>query len=46
MFKKDGKMQVSKVQDKAFVGKDILYAYVFKKGDDRMTYNMIYIDGF
>jgi topoisomerase-4 subunit A len=33
------------VQDKAFVGKDILYAYVFKKGDDRMTYNMIYIDG-
>ena len=45
VFKKDGKMQVSKVQDKAFVGKDILYAYVFKKGDDRMTYNMIYIDG-
>jgi topoisomerase-4 subunit A len=45
VFKKDGKMQVSKVQDKTFVGKDILYAYVFKKGDERMTYNMIYIDG-
>jgi topoisomerase-4 subunit A len=45
VFRRDGKMQVSKVQDKAFMGKDILYAYVFKKNDDRMTYNMVYIDG-
>ncbi|MES2655079.1 MAG: DNA gyrase/topoisomerase IV subunit A [Bacteroidota bacterium] len=45
VFRRDGKMQVSKVQDKAFMGKDILYANVFKKNDDRMTYNMIYIDG-
>jgi len=45
VFRKDGKMQVSKVTDKTFFGKDILYAYVFKKNDERMTYNMIYIDG-
>ncbi|MEI7978595.1 MAG: DNA gyrase/topoisomerase IV subunit A [Bacteroidota bacterium] len=45
VFRKDGKMQISKVQDKTFFGKDILYAYVFKKNDERMTYNMIYIDG-
>ncbi|MBD0289301.1 MAG: DNA gyrase/topoisomerase IV subunit A, partial [Flavisolibacter sp.] len=28
-----------------FIGKDILYAAVFRKGDDRTTYNMIYTDG-
>jgi topoisomerase IV subunit A len=33
------------VQDKVFIGKDILYAAVFRKGDERTTYNMIYTDG-
>ncbi|MFI5222618.1 MAG: DNA gyrase/topoisomerase IV subunit A, partial [Bacteroidia bacterium] len=45
VFRKDGKMQVSKVQDKAFMGKDIIYADVFRKNDDRKAYNMIYMDG-
>ncbi|MBD0365607.1 MAG: DNA gyrase/topoisomerase IV subunit A [Flavisolibacter sp.] len=44
-FTKRGIMKVVKVQDKVFIGKDILYAAVFRKGDDRTTYNMIYTDG-
>lgn len=42
---KRGIMKVVKVQDKVFIGKDILYAGVFRKGDERTTYNMIYTDG-
>ncbi|MCO5241699.1 MAG: DNA gyrase/topoisomerase IV subunit A [Chitinophagaceae bacterium] len=44
-FTKWGKMKVVKVSDKAFIGKDIIHVAVFKKGDDRTTYNMIYVDG-
>ena len=43
-FTKDGKCVVTKIQDKVFVGKDILYAGVFKKNDERMVYNMAYVD--
>jgi len=45
VFREDGTMQVSRVQDKAFMGKGIIHVSVFKKGDDRMTYNLIYKDG-
>jgi len=45
VFRKDGKMIVSKVQEKAFIGKDILFVDVFKKNDERRIYNMIYLDG-
>ena len=45
VFRKDGKMNVSKVQDKAFMGKDIIYVDVFRKNDERRIYNMIYLDG-
>lgn len=44
-FRSDGKCIVTKVQDKVFVGKDIIHVGVFKKGDDRTVYNMIYKDG-
>ena len=44
-FTRRGTMKVVKVQDKVFIGKDILYAAVFRKGDERTTYNMIYTDG-
>lgn len=44
-FTKEGKMKVFKVSDKTFVGKDILYIAIFKKNDERTTYNMIYSDG-
>ncbi|AHF14431.1 DNA gyrase/topoisomerase IV subunit A [Niabella soli] len=42
---KRGVMKVIKVSDKTFIGKDILYAAVFQKNDERTTYNMIYVDG-
>jgi topoisomerase-4 subunit A len=44
-IRKDGKTLVSKIQEKGFMGKDILYVGIWKKGDDRMTYNVIYSDG-
>lgn len=44
-FTKRGVMKVVKVADKVFIGKDIIYAAVFIKSDDRTTYNMIYADG-
>ncbi len=44
-FTKSGRMKVVKVADKAFIGKDILHVAVFRKNDERTTYNMIYVDG-
>lgn len=45
IFFKDGKYKVVKVSEKMFVGKDILYANVFKRNDKRTIYNVIYRDG-
>jgi len=45
VFRKSGAFLVTKVQDKVFVGKDIEHVAVFKKGDERTIYNMIYKDG-
>ena len=42
---RDGKFRVTKVQDKAFFWKDLLYAGVFNRGDARTIYNVIYRDG-
>ncbi len=44
-FTRRGIMKIVKVQDKVFIGKEILYAAVFRKSDERTTYNMIYTDG-
>ncbi len=44
-FSAEGKMKVFKVADKVFIGKDILYIGIFKKNDEKTTYNMIYRDG-
>jgi topoisomerase-4 subunit A len=41
----DGTMLVTKVGDKKFVGTDIVHVSVFKKGDERTIYNIIYRDG-
>lgn len=38
-------MKVVKVSDKAFIGKDIIHVAIFRKNDERTTYNMIYVDG-
>jgi topoisomerase IV subunit A len=45
VFRKDGKCIVSRIGDKVFVGKNIIHAAVWRKGDERTTYNMIYMDG-
>ncbi|HEY0654236.1 MAG TPA: DNA gyrase/topoisomerase IV subunit A [Chryseosolibacter sp.] len=45
VIRKDGKALISKIQEKGFMGKDILYAGIWKKADDRMVYNVIYSDG-
>jgi topoisomerase-4 subunit A len=43
-FRKDGKFKVSRIADKVFMGKDILHTAVFNKNDERMVYNMVYLD--
>ena len=45
VFTADGKMMVTKVESKTFVGKNIIHVAVFKKKDKRTIYNMIYQDG-
>ena len=45
VFRKDGTMKVVKVEPKTFIGKDILHVGIWKKGDTRTVYNMIYREG-
>lgn len=45
VIRKDGKFMVSRIAEKVFMGKDILHVGVWKKGDERMVYNAIYVDG-
>ncbi len=45
VFTKNGKMMVTKVGAKTFVGKNIIHVAVFKKKDTRTIYNMIYRNG-
>ncbi|MCP4884395.1 MAG: DNA gyrase/topoisomerase IV subunit A [Flavobacteriales bacterium] len=45
VFRSDGKMMVTKVESKTFVGKNIIHVAVFKKKDKRTIYNMVYKDG-
>src|ERR1700759_4556209 len=45
VFRTDRKCVITKVQEKVFVGKEIIHVAVFKKNDERTVYNMIYKDG-
>lgn len=45
VFTNDGKMMVTRVDSKTFIGKDIIHVAVFKKKDKRTIYNMVYRDG-
>ncbi len=45
VFRKDGSLMITKVASKTFVGKDIIHIAIFKKGDKRTVYNMMYRDG-
>ncbi|WP_247235012.1 DNA gyrase/topoisomerase IV subunit A [Telluribacter sp. SYSU D00476] len=45
VFRRDGCCVVTKVQEKVFVGKDIIHCAVFLKNNERQVYNMVYLDG-
>ena len=49
VFRRDGTMMVTKVQEKGFVGtqdcKEIVFVSVFRKRDERTVYNLVYRDG-
>ncbi|APA93359.1 DNA gyrase/topoisomerase IV subunit A [Myroides sp. ZB35] len=45
VFLRDGSMMVSRVDEKKFVGKDIIHIAVWDKNDKRTIYNLIYRDG-
>ncbi len=44
-FRKNGTYVVSKVSEKSFLGKDLLYVDVYRKNDERKVYNVAYYDG-
>ena len=44
-IKRDGTFSVTKIAEKTFVGRDILHVGVYNKNDDRLVYNMVYLDG-
>ncbi|MGI4743052.1 MAG: DNA gyrase/topoisomerase IV subunit A [Janthinobacterium lividum] len=44
-IRRDGTFTVNKIAEKTFVGKDILHVGVYNKNDDRLVYNMVYVDG-
>jgi len=45
VFRKDGTYFVTKVSDKAFIGKNPQHIAVFRKNDKRTIYNVVYRDG-
>ena len=45
VFHKDGRYKIIKVAEKIFIGTDILHIAIFKRGDDRTVYNVVYRDG-
>ncbi|MFK7925364.1 MAG: DNA gyrase/topoisomerase IV subunit A, partial [Bacteroidia bacterium] len=44
IFRADGKYLVTRVSEKAFVGKDIIHVDVWKKNDERKVYHAVYRD--
>ena len=45
VFHENGTYMVTKIQAKLFVGANIIHVAVFRKNDDRTTYNVVYRDG-
>ncbi|MFZ4376764.1 MAG: DNA gyrase/topoisomerase IV subunit A, partial [Saprospiraceae bacterium] len=45
VFRNDGYFLVTRITEKTFVGKDIIHVAVWKKNDERTTYNAVYTDG-
>ncbi len=45
LFRKDGTYLVKQVEDKFYIGENVIHIDVWKKGDERTIYNAIYFDG-
>src|SRR5690606_25596476 len=45
VFREDGSMMITRIQDKVYVGKPILHIAVWNRDDKRTVYHMIYRDG-
>lgn len=45
LFRKDGSYLITKIDEKIYIGKDVIHIDVWKKDDERTTYNVIYRDG-
>ncbi len=45
VFREDGTFSVTRVVEKAFVGKNVIHIDVFKKNDNRTVYHCVYQDG-
>ncbi|HMT66456.1 MAG TPA: DNA gyrase/topoisomerase IV subunit A [Bacteroidales bacterium] len=45
VIRKDGTYLITKVEEKQFVGKDVIHAQVFLRNDARTIYNVVYQDG-
>ncbi len=45
VFRRDGTYFVTRVSEKAFVGKNVIHVDIFRKDDDRTIYNVVYRDG-
>lgn len=45
VIRKDGVYMITKVDDKIFVGNDIIHVQIFLKNDERTIYNIVYQDG-
>ena len=45
VIQEDGRMLITKIADKHYVGKDILHVHTFKRNDENTVYSVIYVDG-
>jgi len=45
VFRRDGTYFITKVTEKAFIGKNPLHIAIFKRDDERTIYNVVYRDG-
>lgn len=45
VFLRSGKYTITKVSEKAFIGKNMIHVDVWKRNDERMVYNCVYVDG-
>ena len=45
VFRRDGTYFVTKVSEKAFIGKNVIHVAIFEKNDNRTIYNLVYRDG-